>query len=61
LGNVAQATGLHLSKSKTKETRVDNLTDTRLQIGMEEIEVNEFVYLWSIISKRGGSGEDIIA
>jgi hypothetical protein len=44
-----------LSKRKTKEMRVLNITDTRLQLGEEEIEeVNEFVYLGSIISKRGG-------
>jgi hypothetical protein len=32
---------------------VHNITDTRLQLGQEEIEeVNEFVYLGSIMSKR---------
>jgi hypothetical protein len=62
LGKVAQAAGLHLSKSKTKELRIHNITDTRLQLGEEEIEeVKEFVYLGSIISKRGGSDEDITA
>jgi hypothetical protein len=58
----AQAAGLHLSESKTKEMTVHNITDTRLQLGKEAIEeVNEFVYLGSVISKRGGSDEDIIA
>jgi hypothetical protein len=62
LGKVAQAAGLHLNKSKTKEMRVHSITDTRLQLGEEEIEeVKEFVYLGSIISKRGGSDEDITA
>jgi hypothetical protein len=62
LGKVAQAAGLHLSESKTKEMRIHNITDTRLQLGEEEIEeVEEFVYLGSIISKRGGSHEDITA
>jgi hypothetical protein len=62
LGKVAQAAGLHLSKSKTKELRIHNITDTGLQLGEEEIEeVKEFVYLGSIISKRGGSDEDITA
>jgi hypothetical protein len=41
---------------------VHNITDTRLQLGKEEMEeVNEFVYVGSVISKRGGSDEDIIA
>jgi hypothetical protein len=44
LGKVTQAAGLHLSKSKTKEMRIHNITDTRLQLGEEEIEeVKEFV------------------
>jgi hypothetical protein len=52
---------LLLSKSKTKELRIHNITDTILQLDEEEIEeVKEFVYLGSIISKRGGSDEDII-
>jgi hypothetical protein len=33
LGKVAQADGLHLSKSKTKEMPVYNITNTRLQHG----------------------------
>jgi hypothetical protein len=42
----AQAVGLHLSKGKTKEMRVHNITHTRLQHGEEETEeVDEFVYL----------------
>jgi hypothetical protein len=35
LGKVAQAAGLHLSKSKTKEIRFHNVTDTRLQLREE--------------------------
>jgi hypothetical protein len=51
-----------LSKSKTKEMKVHNITDTRLQLGVEKIEeVNEFVNLGSIIFKTGGSDTDIIA
>jgi hypothetical protein len=62
LGKVAQAAGLHVSKSKTREMRIHNITDTRLQLDEEEIEeVKEFVYLGSIISKRGGSDQDITA
>jgi hypothetical protein len=62
LGKVALTAGLHLSKSKTKVMRIHNITDTRLQLGEEEIqEAEEFVYLGSIISKRGGSDEDITA
>jgi hypothetical protein len=61
LGKVAQAAGLHLSESKTKEMRIHNITDTRLKLGEEIEEVEEFVYLGSIISKRGGSHEDITA
>jgi hypothetical protein len=42
--------------------RVHNINDTRQQLGEEETEVvNEFVYLESIISERGGSDEDTIA
>jgi hypothetical protein len=41
---------------------LDWLTDTRLQLGEEEIEeVKEFAYLGSIISKGGGSDKDITA
>jgi hypothetical protein len=59
LGKVAQAAGLHLSKSRTKELRIHNITDIKLQLGEEEIEeVIEFVYVGSDISKRGGSDED---
>jgi hypothetical protein len=62
LGKVSQAAELHLSKSKTKEMRIHNITDTRLQLVEEETEeVTECVYLGSIISKRGGSDEDITA
>jgi hypothetical protein len=62
MGKVAQAAGLHLSKSKTKEMRIHNITATKLQLGEEEIEGGEeFVYLGSTISKRGGSDEDITA
>jgi hypothetical protein len=44
------------------KNRVHNITDTRLQLGEEEIEeVNGFVYLGSIISKIGCSDEDTIA
>jgi DNA-binding transcriptional regulator LsrR (DeoR family) len=38
LGKGAQAVGLHLSKRKTKEMGVHNITDTRLQHGEEETE-----------------------
>jgi hypothetical protein len=39
--------------------RIHNKTDTRPQLGEEEIEeVKEFVYLGSVTSKRDGSDED---
>jgi hypothetical protein len=51
-----------LSKSKTTEMKVHNITDTRLQLGVEKIEeVNEFVNLGSIVFKTGCSDTDIIA
>jgi hypothetical protein len=47
VGKVAQAAGLHLIKSKTKEMRVHNITDTSEE---ETEEVNKFVYLGTIMS-----------
>jgi hypothetical protein len=47
VGEVAQAAGLHLIKSKTKEMEVHNITDTSEE---ETEEVNKFVYLGTIMS-----------
>ena len=56
----AKKTGLQINIGKTESMRVNNKQRNRLKLQQEEIrEVNKFVYLGSIVSKDGGSDEDI--
>ena len=54
--------GLKINATKTKLTRVGTKQDDGVMIAGEQIEeVDEFRYLGSIVSKKGGTDEDIQA
>ena len=60
LSTVALQTGLEINTQKTKSMRVNTATNTLIQIAEQNIEdVESFTYLGSIISKTGGTEEDI--
>lgn len=62
LSNTAEKTGLKINISKTKSMRIKTTQETPITIDGETIEeVNQFTYLGSIISKTGGTDEDIKA
>ncbi|RUS72754.1 hypothetical protein EGW08_019489 [Elysia chlorotica] len=56
----AEKTGLKISMTKTEVMRVNNKQHAPIQLHQENIkEVDKFVYLGSIVSKDGGTDEDI--
>lgn len=56
----AEGAGLKININKTKEMRINSKTDDKLSIDDEEIEqVDTFIYLGSMVSKKGGAEEDI--
>ena len=56
----AEKTGLQINIGKTEAMRVNNKQDDPLQLHQENIkEVDKFVYLGSVVSKDGGTDEDI--
>ena len=60
LEKTAQKVGLKISQEKTKAMRTDNNQQEPLTISGTEIEdVNDFTYLGSKISNKGGTDEDI--
>ena len=62
LAKISAKTGLRISKSKTKVTRVKNRNVDNIKLDGEAVdEVEDFTYLGSNISKVGGSDRDIMA
>ena len=60
LSKVALQTGLEINTQKTKSMRVNTATNTLIQFAEQDIEdVESFTYLGSLISKIGGTEEDI--
>ena len=60
LSKVALQTGLDINTQKTKGMRIIPATNTLIQIAEQNIEyVEGFIYPGSIISKTGGTKEDI--
>ena len=60
LSKVALQTGLEINTQKTKSMRVNTATNTLIQFAEQDIEdVESFTYLGSLISKTGGTEEDI--
>ena len=56
----AVKTGLQINIGKTEAMRVNNKQQDPLQLNQENIkEVDKFVYLGSVVSKDGGTDEDI--
>ena len=56
----AEKTGLQINIGKTKVMRVNNKKEDPLRLHQETIkEVDKFVYLGSVVSKEGGTDEDI--
>ena len=56
----AGKTGLQINTGKTEVMRVNNKQQNPLQLDQENIkEVNKFTYLGSVVSKDGGTDEDI--
>ena len=56
----AEKTGLQINIGKTEAMRVNNKQDDPLRLHQEVIkEVDKFVYLGSVVSKDGGTDEDI--
>ena len=56
----AEKTGLQINIGKTEAMRVNNKQDDPLRLHQENIkEVDKFVYLGSVVSKDGGTDEDI--
>ena len=56
----AEKTGLQINIGKTEAMRVNNKQDDPLGLHQETIkEVDKFVYLGSVVSKDGGTDEDI--
>ena len=52
--------GLKIKVKKTKSTRLGISKDEKVTLGNEKIDqVDSFTYLGSIISKDGGSSEDV--
>lgn len=60
LQNTAATVGLHINKDKTKTIRINARNQTAIQVeGQPVEEVQEFTYLGSIVSKTGGTDEDV--
>nr|KAG5701606.1 hypothetical protein BaRGS_019295 [Batillaria attramentaria] len=56
----AEKTGLKINISKTEVMRVNHKQHDPIQMHQEDIkEVDKFVYLGSVVSKDGGTDEDI--
>lgn len=56
----AEKTGLQINTSKTEVMRINNRQQDPVQLQQEDIkEVDKFVYLGSVVSKDGGTDEDI--
>ena len=56
----AEKTGLQINTGKTKIMRVNNKNQDSVKLHHEEIkEVDKFVYLGCVVSKDGGTDEDI--
>lgn len=61
LKQLAAQVGLKINVAKTKAMRIHTTCTNKLTIGNQEIEeVDKFCYLGSIISKTGGTMEDIL-
>ena len=57
---IAEKTGLRVSKEKTKVMRANNKQQDKIKLKGEELEdVKSFTYLGSIITKSGGTEEDV--
>ena len=62
LRTVAGRTGLEVNVKKTKSLRMNAAQDTPIMLGGEAVEdVSKFTYLGSVVSKTGGTEEDIQA
>jgi len=62
LKEASQRVGLKISQEKTKLLRVNTVQEEDITIGEQAVEeVDKFVYLGSVISKTGGTDEDIQA
>ena len=62
LQTIASCTGLEINTKKTKTLRINAAQDTPVTLGGKAIEdVAQFTYLGSIVSKTGGTEEDIRA
>jgi hypothetical protein len=60
LHSVAGSTGLEISITKTKNMRVNATQETPVSINGQPVEdVDRFTYLGSIVSKTGGTDEDV--
>nr|KAG5696582.1 hypothetical protein BaRGS_030450 [Batillaria attramentaria] len=56
----AEKTGLKINISKTEVMRVNHKQHDPIQLHQEDIkEVDKFIYLGSVVSKDGGTDEDI--
>ena len=56
----AKKTGLNINIGKTEVMRINNRQQDPIQLQQENIkEVDKFVYLGSVVSKNGGTDEDI--
>ena len=56
----AEKTGLQINIGKTEVMRVNNRQQDPVRLHQEDIkEVDKFVYLGSMVSKDGGTHEDI--
>ena len=56
----AEKTGLHINIGKTEVMRLNNRQQAPVRLHQDDIkEVEKFVYLGSVVSKDGGTDEDI--
>jgi len=62
LCTIAETTGLEINSGNTKGLRINANQDAPILLGVQAIEdVNKFTYIGSIVSKAGGTEEDIKA
>jgi hypothetical protein len=56
----AKLAGLNINVNETKEMRINTQTEEKQSIGNKEIEqVENFIYLGSIVTQDGGTDQDI--
>ena len=60
LNNCARKTGLKINSKKTEILRTNSKSNNNVTIAGQQLkEVDKYTYLGTIMSNRGGGGEDI--